>query len=196
MTRAEGPGSRFAVWVKGCSLQCDGCFNPHLWSSRGGILVSPDDLLQEVLTADVEGVTLLGGEPFEQAPALARFADLVRRSGLSVMVFSGYRREELERSVAPGVRELLAATDLLVDGPYIAEQPDRERPWVGSTNQRFHYLTDRYRHLEAGLGALADRIELRVTPSGDVSLNGWATLDQLDTLLSGITSDLGRRREP
>ena len=146
VTRAEGPGARFALWLQGCSLRCPGCCNPHLFEAEGGALVSVADLLAEVaaVRASIEGVTLLGGEPFEQAGALAAFASGVRALGLSVLSFSGYRLEELRARRDPGVEALLAATDVLVDGRYEAARPETTRLWAGSTNQRFHYLTDRY----------------------------------------------------
>lgn len=194
-TAAEGPGYRFAVWVQGCSIRCDGCFNPHFWSPSGGFESTSSDLADDVLREEVEGVTLLGGEPFEQADVLAEFAGLVRASGRSVMIFTGFNREHLESRRAPrGADELLRQTDLLIDGPYIAEAPDRTRPWVGSTNQGFHFMTDRYRSLEARLSMIRDRVEVRITPAGEVQVNGWATVDQLDELLAGTTPTVGRGR--
>ena len=61
------------------------------------------------------------------------------------MVFSGYTLEEARECPTRRSRELLALTDILVDGPYVREQPDTTRRWIGSTNQRIHFLTDRYR---------------------------------------------------
>ena len=194
-TRAEGPGARFAVWVQGCTIRCDGCFNPQLWGAIGGTATDPRALADQAATAGVEGVTLLGGEPFEQAPALAEFAALVRADGLSVMTFTGYEREFLESGDAPaGARDLLARTDLLVDGPYRADAKDFTRPWVGSTNQRFHFLTERYRDLEPQLTGLPDRLEVRVSAAGEVAVNGWASVDQLDALLAGTSPAVGRGR--
>ena len=60
------------------------------------------------------------------------------------MVFTGYTFEECRRDPLPGVAELLTATDVLVDGAYLRDRPERVRNWVGSTNQRFHYLSDAY----------------------------------------------------
>lgn len=194
-TRAEGPGVRFAVWVQGCTIRCDGCFNPLLWGSNGGTATYPRALADQAATAEVEGVTLLGGEPFEQAPALAEFAALVRSNGLSVMAFTGYEREVLESADAPvGAAALLAETDLLVDGPYRAGAKDFTRPWVGSTNQRFHFLTERYLHLESQLTALPDRLEVRVSVKGEVAVNGWASVDQLEALLTGMGPSVSRGR--
>jgi anaerobic ribonucleoside-triphosphate reductase activating protein len=111
------------------------------------------------------------------------------------MTFTGITREHLESSHAPrGAAELLRQTDLLIDGPYLAHSPDRTRPWVGSTNQGFHFLTDRYRGLESRLSTIGDRVEVRITPAGEVQVNGWATVDQLDDLLAGSTPAVGRGR--
>lgn len=190
-TDAEGPGTRFALWVQGCALRCPGCFNPHLWSARGGTAMTPREVLAAV-PADVDGVTLLGGEPFEQAGALAAFARLVRERGQNVMTFTGHTVEELRGDADADA--LLAATDLLVDGPYVADDLDTARPWVGSRNQRFHALTPAYAdlvaELEAGASAAPDRIEVRVRPDGTLSVNGWARTADLETLLDGLD---GRR---
>lgn len=194
-TEAEGPGRRFALWVQGCTIRCDGCFNPHMWSANGGRTTAVDELLEQIASADVEGITVLGGEPFEQAGALGHLAAAVRELGLSVMTFTGYEYEHLAGPDAPaGAKDLLADTDLLVTGPYLAEAPDRVRPWVGSTNQRFHFLTPRYSHLRDQLAQLPDRVEVRVAANGEVSVNGWAGVAELDELLSGLRAPLGRGR--
>lgn len=147
-----------------------------------------EELAKQAVAAEVDGITLLGGEPFEQAPAFAALAGAVRRAGLSVMVFTGYELERLESAEGfSGAAALLAETDLLVDGPYQADKPDLVRPWIGSTNQRFHFLTDRYKHLKNSLNALPDRIEIRVGPTGSIAVNGWAPVDRLDALLEDLT---------
>jgi anaerobic ribonucleoside-triphosphate reductase activating protein len=177
-TSAEGPGWRYALWLQGCSIRCPGCCNPHLFDPRGGASVPVSALLREVAdTEDIEGVTLLGGEPFEQAAALAGFAEAVCALGLSVMVFSGHTLDRLagEAAVDPAVARLLAATDVLVDGPFDAARPDVDRRWAGSTNQRFHYLTPRY---TSGIerpapGEPLRVVEVRLAPDGRVSANGW-----------------------
>lgn len=184
-TVAEGPGTRFAVWVQGCSIRCPGCFNPQFWGTRGGAPVAPEELAARV-PADVEGVTLLGGEPFEQAGPLATFAAAVRVRGLSVMAFSGYTLAQLRARTDAGTAGLLAATDLLIDGPYLRDEPDDERPWVGSRNQGFHALTARYAHLAGAWATLPDRVEVRIAPDGTVGVNGWAPVSQLEDLLSGL----------
>ncbi|MCI4064544.1 radical SAM protein [Micromonospora sp. R77] len=186
-TRAEGPGNRTAVWVQGCAIRCPGCFNPQLWGFRGGERTTPAELVRRVLDADTDGLTLLGGEPFDQAAALAEVAAGVRRAGRSVMTFTGYTRDGLRRAVDSGredVAALLTETDLLVAGPFRADLIDTERPWVGSTNQEFALLTDRFPDLLDDLPRTPDRVEVVVDPTGRVAVNGWAELDALDDLLA------------
>lgn len=180
LTRAEGPGARFALWVQGCSLRCPGCCNPHLFEPTPAAYVTVVTLLAEVAAerGRVEGVSLLGGEPFEQAAALAPFASGVRALGLSVLVFSGYRLDELRGRRDSGTQALLAATDVLVDGRYEATRPESSRLWAGSTNQRFHYLTDRYTDAieRPAPGEALRSVEIRLGPDGALSSNGWPAL--------------------
>ncbi len=191
VTDAEGPGRRTALWVQGCSIRCPGCFNPHLWTNRGGSARPVTDLAEEILgsarATGVEGITLLGGEPFEQAAPLGELAVAVRSAGLSVMTFTGYLLADLRRWAAEraDIAALLDATDLLADGPYLAERPERRRPWIGSENQGLHPLSDRYADRVDG----PDRVEVRVGADGSVAVNGWADLATLEHLLE----DLGRR---
>lgn len=188
-TRAEGPGERTAVWVQGCTIRCPGCFNPHLWAFRGGERTASDALAAGVLAAETTGLTLLGGEPFDQAAALARVATSVRAAGRSVMTFTGYTAAQLDLAVAAGrddVAALLGATDLLVAGPFLADRIDPARPWVGSTNQEFLLLTDRFPHLLDEFAGTPDRVEVTVDADGRVAVNGWAQPDALDALLADL----------
>jgi anaerobic ribonucleoside-triphosphate reductase activating protein len=130
-----------------------------------------DDLARQLIDVPVEGVTFLGGEPFDQAPGLAELGSVAQESGLSVMTFTGYRYETLRDGGGAGWQQLLTVTDLLVDGPYVRHRPDTVRPWVGSTNQRFIHLTDRY--LDHPFEAEEDRMEIRIRPDGTVAINGW-----------------------
>ncbi len=177
-TEAEGPGRRFALWVKGCSLRCPGCCNPELFEpDRGGTLVDPAALARDIVsTAGIEGVSVLGGEPFEQAGALAAVCAPVRAAGLSVMVYSGYTLAELHgRALTePGVRALLDCCDLLLDGRYDAALPERRRRWIGSSNQVLHFLSDRYSPDDARFST-PNTVEVRFA-KGQVLVNGWPAL--------------------
>jgi anaerobic ribonucleoside-triphosphate reductase activating protein len=181
-TEAEGPGRRFAVWVQGCPMRCAGCCNPQMLRFEGGDEIAEDDLAGRVGQIEgVEGISLLGGEPFAQAVACAAFAERVRANGLSVMIYTGFTLSELEAKRErgePGIGELLAACDVLVDGPYDREKPERERRWIGSTNQVMHFLSDRYRADDPRLRA-ENTVEIRLRRSADgteLIVNGWPAL--------------------
>ncbi len=130
-----------------------------------------DRLLASVAANGLEGVTFLGGEPLLQAKGLASVARAARGAGLTVMVFTGFTLEECRASPLPGVGELLAMTDVLIDGPYIAALPERRRNWIGSGNQRFHYFTKAYGPDIETDPAYRGQVEIRVE-DGAVRMNG------------------------
>lgn len=189
----EGPGIRYVIWVQGCSLKCKGCFNPHFWSQHGGSSRDIDSLLHDVIAArikfpEIEGVTFLGGEPFEQPEALAELSQKLQKLDFSIMVFSGYTLAELKDEKSSHYESrlnFLNSIDLLVDGRYQQDNVDIDRPWVGSKNQEFHFLTERYSK-ETLFNSVKDGLEITVLNSGEVQINGWATDSQLESLLEKL----------
>lgn len=176
-TEAEGPGRRAALWVQGCNKRCPGCCNPTYLQLAERDFVSAVSVLEWLEKAhqahNLEGITFLGGEPMLQAQGLAFVAEGAQALGLSVMVFSGYTIVELDALQLPGSDNLLRYTDVLVDGPYESKLPEHNRRWVGSMNQRFHYLTSRY-DVRIEKGDVVDRvIEVHLHSDGSVFLNGW-----------------------
>ena len=174
-TEAEGPGRRFAVWFQGCPLRCAACCNPEMLPFAGGDSISAGGLLTQLRKAarqdGVEGLTLLGGEPLAHAEGAAVLARETQRLGLSVMVFSGYTIEQIRAMGDPDADELLAHTDILVDGPYDRTQPELSRRWIGSANQRVHFLTERYRQ-DDPRWRQRNTLEIRLD-AGLVTVNGF-----------------------
>lgn len=172
VTEAEGPGRRFALWLQGCPLRCPGCCNPEMLSFDGGQSMTVDEVFDRVIGTDgIEGITLLGGEPFAHAESAAELAKRVRETGLSVMNFSGFTLAELRASEDPHVAALLAETDLLVDGPYLRDQPETKRRWIGSANQQVHFLTDRCSPDDARW-QMPNTLEIRLS-HGELAVNGF-----------------------
>lgn len=175
VTEAEGPGRRFALWFQGCPLRCPGCCNPEMLSFAGGTPTPLRTIFEHIDHArdahDIEGITLLGGEPLAHAPSSCALADHCRQFGLSVMVFSGYTLAEARQLPDPWVANLLAVTDILVDGRYVRELPDTERRWVGSTNQCIHFLTERYRATDP-CWRQRNTLEIRLDRAG-LAVNGF-----------------------
>ena len=142
---ANGPGDRFVVWVQGCSRRCPGCFNPVAQPFPGtGYDITIPQIMNGIPDA-VEGITISGGEPFEQPEELLRLVRAARDRKLSVLIYTGYTYEELMNSFSGMKRELmhdvLKHTDYLIDGPYVRENPSRNK-WAGSGNQRFLLLSE------------------------------------------------------
>jgi anaerobic ribonucleoside-triphosphate reductase activating protein len=142
-------------------------------------LIPADEMLTKLLQAhqrhSLEGLTLLGGEPMLQAQGLAELARGAQAAGLSVMVFTGYTLQELATCKPLGYQSLLDVTDVLVDGPYERSQPDESRRWIGSRNQRVHYLSARYDNAIEQLPSGGREIEIRIGLDGALRVNGWPT---------------------
>lgn len=174
-TEAEGPGRRFALWFQGCPLRCPGCCNPEMLPFHGGQSMRLQEVIDLIRSAQeqltIEGLTLLGGEPLAHAAGAAELAREVQQRGLSVMVFSGYTLEEARRLPDLAVGELLAHTDILVDGPYQRDQPEPARRWIGSANQRIHFLSARYR-ADDPCWRRPNTLEIRLA-NGEVTVNGF-----------------------
>lgn len=138
----DGPGVRMAIFVQGCPHHCPGCHNPATHDPRGGTVMDVRDILKQMRRNPLlDGITITGGEPFEQAAACAELANYAHRAGLNVWVYTGYRYDYLRHNRR--ATALLDETDVLVDGPYIQELRTLELPWRGSSNQRLIYLNDK-----------------------------------------------------
>lgn len=148
-------------------------------------MIECSELSRKILQGPtIEGVTFLGGEPFAQAAALAEIGRELKENRLSVVTFTGYYIEQIRQANRSYFEELLAVTDLLIDGPFKRELLDTSRPWIGSANQRYHFLTDRYKHLESKLHNINNRLEIRIHTDGRIGINGLATKESIKFLLS------------
>jgi anaerobic ribonucleoside-triphosphate reductase activating protein len=161
LSRVNGPGRRAVIWLQGCSLGCGGCWNAATHSRSGGTEESVEHVYAWVSAlwsaGALDGLTISGGEPIEQAQALADFVETLRGSlrDLSLGLFSGYTERELEtgryrsfpeapmaarRSMWSRVRRCL---DFAVLGRFNQLQPS-SAPLVSSRNQRLRLYTDHY----------------------------------------------------
>lgn len=179
-TKVEGPGVRYCIWFQGCSRNCKGCWAKATWSKEGGNLYNAEDILKDIIsTKNIEGVTFLGGEPFEQPEALKFLSKGIKEAGLSVLCFTGGKIEDIKD------KEILKYIDLLIDGEYREEEQDFTRPWVGSKNQRYHFLTNRYD--ETIFEKYKNKIEVNVQKNGIIFINGMGDFAKLTEKLNMIT---------
>ncbi len=146
----DGPGIRFTVFCQGCPHLCRGCHNPETHDFAGGKDTSIEKIIAEIdKNPLLAGVTFSGGEPFCQPEGFVQLAKLVKKRGLNVTSFSGYTYEKLLEMAEenPAVKELIALTDILIDGPYVDELRDLTLHFRGSSNQR---IIDLNKTREAG----------------------------------------------
>lgn len=175
-TKVEGPETRYCIWVQGCSRHCRGCQAVHMWSHSGGILYDVNDIISDIKKQkNIEGVTFLGGEPFEQAEALGIIAKAVKETGLGVLCFTGGLFEELQ--LIDENKTLLENIDLLIDGAFEADKIDYSRPWCGSSNQRYHFLTNRYN--EDIFKKYTNKVEINISKTGTIFMNGMGDFEKI-----------------
>ena len=175
-TRVEGPELRYCIWVQGCSRHCKGCQAVHTWSHAGGRLFEVSDILSDIKKQEgIEGVTFLGGEPFEQAEALGLIAEEVQKLGLGVLCFTGDLLENLRKEDKN--EKLLSNIDLLIDGEFRIDELDYSRPWCGSKNQRYHFLTNRYN--EEIFEKYKNKVEVNISKNGTIFVNGMGNFDEI-----------------
>lgn len=178
-TEAEGPGKRFCIWLQGCNLGCKNCINEQMLKFEVKNIISIKNLQKYILESkekyDLEGVTFLGGEPFLQANGLKYIAEFCQNIELSVMSFSGFKYEKLKQNIVDGSNELLAYLDILIDGPYIESFRDSSRNWVGSTNQTFYYLSNKYDKRIETDKKYKNKIEINLNKN-IISINGDANI--------------------
>lgn len=135
----DGPGRRSVVQVSGCSIRCKGCTVPQTHDIGNGQLVSVSSIVDDVVARreKQDGVTILGGEPFDQPGSVAELVSRLKRHGLHVTVYSGYSIEQLIQRREPSIDYILTNIDLLIDGPFVVGLREGAGEYRGSRNQRF-----------------------------------------------------------
>ena len=187
-----GWGTRAGVWVQGCSIGCGGCASRDTWSTAGGASVAPEAVVEwlAALPGPLDGVTVSGGEPFEQPgplTALLRMIDEWRAGRqVDVLVYSGLAWPRL--AATPAFSAALASCDAVVAGPYV-ERRNTGTPLRGSENQRVVALTALGRSRYPDERPSGHRPQIQVAVSGGrIHLVGIPARGDLDR----VREELGR----
>jgi anaerobic ribonucleoside-triphosphate reductase activating protein len=181
-SRVNGPGERFVIWTQGCRKGCKNCYNPETWSHYKNNLITIEEIIEEIKNSSATGVTISGGDPFEQPEELFYLLTKIKQLSLSdgVIVFSGYTIEEIR--VREELRKSLDYIDVLIDGLYIDEKRISSG-LAGSSNQEFHFLTDKI----SRDNILIDQ-EVEIHLLGDlIQLTGFPLIDKNNMKLKGIS---------
>lgn len=135
----DGPGRRSVIQVSGCSLRCTGCAVPQTHTLENGELVSISTVVAEVVAQREghDGVTILGGEPFDQPESVAELVSRLQHHGIHTVVYSGYTIEQLIQKRRSAIDYILTHIDILIDGPFVCELREGAGEYRGSRNQRF-----------------------------------------------------------
>jgi len=175
-----GPGRRIGIWFQGCSIRCPGCISADTWGP-GHRRLSPEQLIEQITPwlHDAEGITISGGEPFDQFDALRSLLEGLRRlSKLDILVYSGYSLEQLDEPLF----QTKGLIDALISDPYI-EALTQTVALRGSDNQRLSLLTPlgraRLGHYERQLEPTDKALDLMFDESGSVWMAGIPRRDDL-----------------
>lgn len=142
-THTLGPGNRYVIWTQGCLQNCKGCLTPESKPLDSGFSLDCENLAADIiLSKQIDGITISGGEPFLQIEALTEILSIVKkfRPELTVIIYSGYTFSQIKS--IPKATNLLALTDVIIDGPYIENLNDN-KGIRGSSNQKINPVSSR-----------------------------------------------------
>lgn len=135
---ALGPGKRIGIWFQGCSLRCKGCLSPDTWHVKDNS-ITVEQLLEQITEwlPLADGITISGGEPFEQPEALSALVrGIKQRTDVDILVYSGYQWGDIEERVL----QMTPYIDALISEPFKVELSQTQM-LKGSDNQQLHMLT-------------------------------------------------------
>ncbi|MDO5062254.1 MAG: anaerobic ribonucleoside-triphosphate reductase activating protein [Peptostreptococcaceae bacterium] len=135
---ANGEGIRTSIFVTGCTHCCRGCFNKEYQDFDAGMPWTDQEtrqVIEYLKDPMIKGLSLLGGEPFQNAVGLAEIVrEIKKESPKDIWVYSGYTFEQI--CADDQMKELLILCDVLVDGLFVEEKKDLRLRFRGSSNQR------------------------------------------------------------
>ena len=145
---ADGLGVRVSLFVSGCRNHCKGCHNQITWDFNFGkpfTKETEDEIIEALKPDHIAGLTVLGGEPFEEEnqEVLAPFLERVKKEfpNKNIWCYTGYLYDkdllpQDGRKHTPFTNRMLACINILIDGPYIEKERDLTLNFRGSRNQR------------------------------------------------------------
>ncbi|MCL1810859.1 MAG: radical SAM protein [Methanomassiliicoccaceae archaeon] len=173
-----GPGRRTVIWFQGCSLKCKGCWNWPMWSTSPNKIIERDDLLKIIIENRCDGVTLLGGEPLQQAENLLWLMHELKAKHIDIMLYTGY--EEKEISTFAIFSEICECADILITGRYMEEERNISLQWRGSENQKIFFKDGN------SIKEECNQIEIRIEEDGSITCLGYPIEDVKNILESDL----------
>lgn len=148
--KSLGPGNRLVIWTVGCSKHCKDCANPELWlfdkNKEVDVNVLYNTISNYINNKKIDGVTITGGDPFEQLPELLYLLKYLSQITDDIIVYTGFTFDELTKLCSKEQMKFIKKTvTLLIDGKYIEELNDNKCQLRGSTNQKLIFFNDNHR---------------------------------------------------
>lgn len=164
-----GSGCRYVIWTQGCSIRCKDCWNKEMWSFDKKNEISTNELFEKIIAEKeyIEGVTILGGEPFDQYEDLLTLIKQVRKTDLSIIIYTGYSQNELKDK---NRTEILDYTDIIITDRYDKNYRTEKGGLIGSSNQEIRFLTKRYSKNDLSKN---NEIEISISENGQINMYGY-----------------------
>lgn len=173
-----GPGKRLLLFTQGCSLRCKGCTNQHLWEFGKGTNVSIEEILNQC--NDLDGITLHGGEPLDQANVLVELVKKIKEQGKTIILFTGYTFNEL--TVIQ--KKVWLFSDIVIAGRYEEEKRNIYLQFRGSINQKVFTHKGKYKNYKVKDGKTVALLSFN--EDGEMQSRGFRT-EELEKLLEEIS---------
>lgn len=185
-----GPGRRLGIWFQGCSIRCPGCISMDTWvEGRGNTTV--EEIVNSIIPwiSKADGITISGGEPFDQSDALLELTARIRaKTEADILVFTGYPWAQILDMVGT----CSGTIDALVTGPFDVEEK-QTLALRGSDNQELHFITEKGRVRFASFERLADErdrsVDVMFDENGDVWFAGIPARDDFRRLQELLESN-------
>ena len=143
-----GPGNRVGIWVTGCDFNCEGCMSPELRDKTAGNETECEKIVSVIgaIKGSVDGFTVSGGEPFDQAEELSNLVELLKKEYTDdIIIYTGYTLEELKKRQCPHTQNVIDTVAVIIDGRY-AESLNDGKGLRGSSNQRIHIFRNKEKY--------------------------------------------------
>lgn len=166
-----GPGKRLLLYLKGCSIHCEGCINKHLWSFEGGTPMNSTEILEICKKENLDGITIHGGEPLDQANGLYDVVKAIKHENYTSILFTGYIKKELNKTQI----KIWSLSDIVVAGRFQINKRNVNLQFRGSTNQRVYTHNGPYKNYKIHDGYTT--AILTIDENGDMDVNGFLSED-------------------
>lgn len=166
-----GPGKRLLLFTQGCSIHCKGCINSHLWKFGCGKDISAAEILHICQNNKVDGITLHGGEPLDQAMGIFEIVKLLKDNDYTVILFTGYMKKEISGYQV----KIWNLVDIVVSGRFVESKKNLFMQFRGSTNQRVYTHKGKYKGYKTENGKTVAILTL--DNKGNINIKGFFSED-------------------